>query len=473
MIFYGTGGPRFESRRRCAGFIGLRRQWIIEYPDIRFSGIRLTSAWAAVANERVLSRSPNRLIPERFDQSMCKEDPHPALTLATRVIEARDSAPWFKMAGSSGLIVTDDSVRRLIRLVYDASLLEEEGRFPTVRLVCANWPPHVRFGNNPPWDSPTIHDPEQLRRIAPTATRPGSALAISTAVEPRDVRCIGLYDFAEIIDPTGRTSLSNVWEKDEVLSGPLLVVRIEGPGRIRAGFLPAQSFLLRGGVTLARRSWVDIPAVSRLFEEASKSLQTRLKQIEHQLISKVLANPRQVEHLLLKIWGHLLGLTTAARHGGAFIITFEDDLGDGVRDGYHASLDFGEILTTAVSESLLDAGNNFQAFRRAWEGRRLMLFNAAAQIAGLSAVDGCVLMDRQLKLTRFGGRLHSKASHEIPEGLSGTGTRHSSAFQFCTEHKSVAFVVSQDRQLTVIVSRIGEKLEVFRDVDPSVEWSSL
>lgn len=173
---------------------------------------------------------------------------------------------------------------------------------------------------------------------------------------------------------------------------------------------------------------------------------------------------------LLQVWGHLLGITLAARHGGAIMICLAD-VGDGIRDGYAASLNLGTILATAIGESLRDAGSSFQAFRRAWEGRRSMLFYVAEQLAGLSAVDGCVQLDAEMNLKSFGAKLHSKEAHDLPDELGGTGMRHRSAYEFCAEHKAIAFVVSQDGHLTVIASNPSQCPSVYKDVDPGVQWS--
>jgi hypothetical protein len=143
------------------------------------------------------------------------------------VIDARNGHWWFEAMKRFHFSVPDEAVHRLIRLAYDASLMEEEGRYPTVRMVCSASPPTVLFGNKPPWDSPAIHDADALRKIAPTATRPGSALAMAVAPSGfADIRCAGLYEFADVIDPYLRNATSGAWEMGEVLSGALLVVGV-------------------------------------------------------------------------------------------------------------------------------------------------------------------------------------------------------------------------------------------------------
>ena len=75
-------------------------------------------------------------------------DPHPATLLADRVLAARDAHLWFRATGGGSSPLSDPTVRRVIRLAYDASLMQEEGRFPTAHLVCGGPPPAVRFGDD-------------------------------------------------------------------------------------------------------------------------------------------------------------------------------------------------------------------------------------------------------------------------------------------------------------------------------------
>jgi hypothetical protein len=306
---------------------------------------------------------------------------HPAFLLAEKVIEARNNDGWYKvMKGqfSTDIHLLDEAVHRLVRLAYDASLMEEEGRFPIVRLVCTNSAFTVGFGHNPPWDSPQIATADHLRKLAPTAKRPGSALVMRPIGV--DIRCVGVCEFAEIIDPIAPHIRNPSWEMPTALGAAVFTVRIESPGRIRASFLPAKTFLLHGGEIKECNSWADKPAVFGLIKDAATSLVARVGRMGHPLLAEV--RPRECEFLLAEIFGHLLTLTTGARRGGAFIVPLEDP-GDGVQDGHFAHLDVCEVIAGAIEDCLRIAGDNWQA---SWRGRRRTVFNAAEQLAGLSAV---------------------------------------------------------------------------------------
>jgi hypothetical protein len=58
----------------------------------------------------------------------------------------------------------------------------------------------------------------------------------------------------------------------------------------------------------------------------------------------------------------------------------------------------------------------------------------------------------------------------VPDEIRGTATRHSSAWRFCAEHKAIAFVGSQDGELTVLAPGSKELPDVCRDIDPGVTW---
>lgn len=396
------------------------------------------------------------------------DDIHPAYRLASHVIEARNGHRWFQVVRDQGLLVSDNAIRRVVRLAYDASLMSEEGRFPRFRIAWIQMPPLICFGDSGSLRSISINNADVLRRLAPIVTRPNSAIAIQfTAMD--EINCVGVCEFSDAIDQYRRTDTSNAWEIGETLSQSVLAVYIEGPGCIRAGFLPAQSFVLRGSEIRRISSWIHTAAIAP-FENLSHLIVKQVRQISHPLGKEVLFTSGQSENFVVELWSHILRLVSAGRHGGAFIICVEE-AAHGVVSGYTADLDLCTELLKCIEESLTSAaGNTIEAFRHAWHIRRPMLFNAAEQIAGLAAVDGCVVMDPQLKLKSFGTKLRSKEIHELPPALKGVGMRHSSAYNFCAENKAVAFVVSQDGQLTVIASPKGN-VEVHCDVHPGVQWS--
>jgi DNA integrity scanning protein DisA with diadenylate cyclase activity len=93
-------------------------------------------------------------------------------------------------------------------------------------------------------------------------------------------------------------------------------------------------------------------------------------------------------------------------------------------------------------------------------------------IAGLTAVDGAVLLTDRLRLLGFGAEVLTEAKKvesvraatseladtftEVP--ISAFGTRHRSAFRFCSSlEPSVAFIMSQDGGVKA-VRQVGRNL---------------
>lgn len=104
---------------------------------------------------------------------------------------------------------------------------------------------------------------------------------------------------------------------------------------------------------------------------------------------------------------------------------------------------------------------------------------AAKFIATLSAVDGAVVITDKLRLLGFGAEIiaMSPSLKEVqiisdPDNYKGDahslefyGTRHRSAFRFCSSFEdSIAFIVSQDGGIR-IVKRVGSKVLVWPDVN--------
>jgi hypothetical protein len=66
-------------------------------------------------------------------------------------------------------------------------------------------------------------------------------------------------------------------------------------------------------------------------------------------------------------------------------------------------------------------------------------------VADLANVDECVVLDRRLNVIGFGGKISMSV-----DPVKGLGMRHASAKTWCAKHGGMAFVVSQDGDLTVM-----------------------
>jgi hypothetical protein len=188
----------------------------------------------------------------------------------------------------------------------------------------------------------------------------------------------------------------------------------------------------------------------------------------------------------------ILDATVARHHGGAFIILPDEEASlemirndYDIHDGVPIDLDLGSLLAESSascarlynlrrmtgaegSESLIQQLCDQQ---NDWLTRRNQFQVALNAVAGLSEVDGCVVLDRGLRLHLFGGKIHSSSgngrssrkvlelcdwyAHEVSldSDIRKLGTRNQSACRFCREHPhAIAFVVSQDGDLRVYCS---------------------
>jgi hypothetical protein len=174
------------------------------------------------------------------------------------------------------------------------------------------------------------------------------------------------------------------------------------------------------------------------------------------------------------LWSRVLMTAVELQHGGAFAIvpgsaapgciSMKCRAAD-VRLGRSAAEFFG-VCARAQGEV---EGAGFLEVAGEWLRRKRGLQAEARALGHLSAVDGCVVVDRDLNLLGFGG--HIKAEEDQarrtdrvfayfhtrkprPESdLKRFGTRHLSAFQLCRAVQDcIVFVVSQDGHLRVFAS---------------------
>jgi hypothetical protein len=134
--------------------------------------------------------------------------------------------------------ISDDGIRRLIQVAYFTSLAQEEGRYPQFRCVNAD----VRRSEIRLAASCTvpINDVESWRRLAPAASETDGALLVTE--RDGSLVCMGFM----IVNDMGCAANIGRPEIVSVGLGPSLIVRVDGPGRLRASELGFTLILARG-----------------------------------------------------------------------------------------------------------------------------------------------------------------------------------------------------------------------------------
>jgi hypothetical protein len=160
------------------------------------------------------------------------------------------------------------------------------------------------------------------------------------------------------------------------------------------------------------------------------------------------------------------------RHGGAFVV---------VPDPRQAPIELkhpiepvalgGELarlwLALARAHHLLGSPLSADALEQI-RVQRHQLWSTAASVGHLSALDGCVVLDRRMTVHGFGGTIETGVTELSPRAyadwqanapvaekllLSRFGHRHRSAFQLCKAvPNAIAFVISQDGDMPVFSS---------------------
>jgi len=121
----------------------------------------------------------------------------------------------------------------------------------------------------------------------------------------------------------------------------------------------------------------------------------------------------------------------------------------------------------------------------ALDARHARVFSYARSVAHLAAIDGCVVLDRELRLQGYGGKIaadeaaraskitfadvQTKLLREESEIFNRFGQRHRSAFYLCKccPH-ALAFVLSQDGALRVFGSD-ATHVYLEEDINPQ-QW---
>lgn len=375
---------------------------------------------------------------------------------------------WEKQDSLEGK-VSEGGLRRLLELAFQVSLTTEEGRHPRFRFFVsaptteANVPPIARF------DPPIALRPDTLRRMVPAVSSRLHALKV---VEAKNG---GLYaDSVLAVDELGDTGGIGRPEISMGLGLPGLMVRVDGPGRLRAtekGF----TWELRDGRVRPLNHYAVISVVRKWFSDLASSL---LQETGAAAIVQATAE-EDPAIVFDAVWSFVLATTVQTNHGGAFAI-LPGEPGPEVRIKYPArDLDLARGVT-AFWKSCFDSDREpdrpaLERKSAAWDAAKRRMFSSARALAELANVDGCVVLDRRLRLFGFGGEIRVgeeqvkgwECSEAHPETLLPVaaidverwGTRHRSAFRLCCVRPgATVFVVSQDGDLRVFHGHTGNRV---------------
>ncbi len=364
---------------------------------------------------------------------------------------------WERQQALEGRI-SDLGLRRLLELAFHTSLTTEEGRHPRFRFFVSApggvdaMPPIARF------DPPIPLRPDSLRRMVPAVS---SRLHAVKVVEAKSG---GLFaDSVLAIDELGEAAGVGRPEISMGLGLPGLMIRVDGPGRMRAterGF----TWELRDGRVRPLNHYAVISVVRKWFGDLAEAMRKEAAASGH-------VGPDDDPGVVFDaVWSFVLATAVGAGHGGAFMIV-PGEPGPELRIKYPArDLDLARSVSAFWrncfdAEKQADAAE-FEKKSALWDASKRRMFSAARALAELANVDGCVVLDRRFRLFGFGAEIRVsedqvkgwECAEAHPDTLAPQatidverwGTRHRSAYRLCCARPgTLAFVVSQDGDLRV------------------------
>jgi hypothetical protein len=351
-----------------------------------------------------------------------------------------------------------DPVLQLFKLAFDASFLKNEGRYTRCHLLAAGTHDPVprkivQFSKALPFEGP-----ETLRQLAPTMVSNEHALSI--VKDNGTIFCDGIFLMNE---EEADVEVPEVSIRSSAGHHGLSVAILE-PGEIavREGIFSAR---LRANRLVDETSMFFAPKVQNWLDECAK-------RVHHTCVAK---DPKGLTLLrfapygeILWLWSKVVSMARDLKHGGCFVI-LDNPQADCIDLKFPTT---GECLTDRLADywlacsqaiTLKDQDGFAYAVQECNRSRHVLL-SAVRAIAALSATDGCVVLDRKLKVHGFGGVIQdlSASSARTPfdwqteKQISADdvrkrgGTRHRSAFRLCEcVSNTLAFVISQDGGIRV------------------------
>jgi hypothetical protein len=384
------------------------------------------------------------------------------LITAFRVWVRGSAGPGFRPITEQGAI-TEQGLDRLLLLAYQASFYTDEGRYTRARLFVPDidgqaHPVSINHLFTPP---KRLADPKVISQLAPTLVAEDSALVVQEKTGGLACAGISRLDAGDASRPL--LGMPRGWTR--VVGG--LQVQILAPGELRVSEGRAE-YTLRASRILVS-SWVASAAqVDRWIEELTRDLTAWCSDQDGEWNACPLTVPGADVRAL---WSHVLREAVRLRHGGAFVVVPDPAQAPIALKYPTAPLALGGELARlwlALARAYHFLGSNHLA--DALEQTRVQrhqLWSAAASVGHLSAMDGCVVLDRRMTVHGFGGTIETVANAKVrtyadsrthaplaeEQLLSRFGHRHRSAFLLCKAVPSaIAFVVSQDGELSIFSS---------------------
>ncbi len=370
-----------------------------------------------------------------------------------------NARPDFQPISGRGA-VSERGLEQLLSLAYQASFATDEGRCTRARLFVPDvdgraHPLRINHLFTPPR---RLAEPTMIRQLAPALVADDSALVVQETAG--ELICTGavLLDAEDANRPL--LGMPRGWTG----AAGGLQVQILAPGELRLSEGRAE-YTLRASRILGYSWMASAAQVDRWLEELTQQLTARCSAANLGWNRWSLTVPGADVRAL---WSHVLREAVRLRHGGALVVvprpgrapielkypTEPLPLGGDLADLW---------LSLARARYLHGSDLSADALEQT-RVRRHRLWSTAASVGHLTALDGCVVLDRGMTVHGFGGTIETGAATASARAYSGPplaeerllarfGNRHRSAFLLCKAvPDAIAFVISQDGDLRVFSS---------------------
>lgn len=398
---------------------------------------------------------------------------------------------WSEQAYPKTLLPSDSLLEALVDVVYQASLLREEGDPVRCRVVFSEpkvFADATSDGNHPlhalRFDTPQAYSPHNLRKLAAAAGFYRAMLAVEIC-ESGSLQIWGMI-------VTGTQWVNDVRgsQSNGTPLPPNLVIQILGPGHLSAASGYAALLETTGGQLLTdgfdpfRSQWLPqrfAPIRESLLAELSETNATStgtrmcdsfIRDIAQSIVRRVLRLVKNEGH-----GGMLVYLPDQTRETSIpdewfrFRVRFQRD---------DSTLRFRRLMLRLIKRAT-EVGQALGLAVVTWEDYQEMRDSELAEVdaamvelshlvADLMSVDGAVVLDQSFRLIGFGAeilgtrhvqRIHRaldiEAAESIDEPADTAGTRHRSAYRLVNGiADAIAVVVSQDGDVRFVANHQGK-----------------
>jgi hypothetical protein len=385
----------------------------------------------------------------------------------------------------AGALPDQCTLETLISACYQAGLLHEEERAVTFRVILCE-PDLLPPFEGPPsgthrleFPKPRQFDVQEIRQLSPAADYYRSLIGVSFD-EEEGLRIWGLVH-------TGPRWLRGGQGGRDVPPPlpPALLLRAYGPGRIAVDIgLEALCKLEEGRLSDTSMDVFDSRWLPATFAPVRGEIAEIHAGLRDQARKKGEVWARLDNDIIRVIGQHtikrIISAVRGSHHGGTLVIVPPSLAADILEDRY-VSLKYKFVDAEPRRRFRTLIVDVMNALARSYAGtpardpvgwddyeassdRKLTgldeaIFEVAHLIAGLTAVDGAVVMTQRFELLGFGGEISGglpavetvaraldvEADAAVEESVGGVGTRHRSAYRLCNELRDViTVVISQD-----------------------------